>query len=94
MDALLWGGLLLLGFVVAVSALLTLQVWLAGKPRFIYGLIQPLVWVAIAVAGRFYVPLTPDPLLEPGSYGTGAVALAVVSLVVFLAVRAVKRRKK
>lgn len=94
MDLLFYGGLLLLGFVLIVGVLMSLQVWLARKPNFIYGLIQPLLWTALAVFGKVYTPSTPDPVLEPGTYGLGAVVLAVVSLVVFVAVRLVGRRKR
>ncbi len=93
MDTLFWGGLLLLGFVLGVGVLLTLQVWLAKKPRFLYGLIQPLLWLAIAAIGKLYTPATPNPALEPSSNVWGAIALAVVSLLVFAGVRFAARRR-
>ena len=94
MDLLIYGGLLLLGFILIVGVLISLQVWLARKPNFIYGLIQPLLWAALAVFGKVYTPSTPDPVLEPGTYGLGAILLAVVSLLVFAIARLVARRKR
>ena len=81
---LLIGGALLM--LLAVGLLLALQIWLASKKSVIPGLVQPVVWMALALAGNL-LPRLNGTAVESGVYGAGAIVMAVLSLLVWLIAR-------
>lgn len=84
------GAVLMIGVVLlllgAVGLLLGVQVWLAGKGRLLWGLLQPAVWVACALAGNL-LPRLQGTAVQGGLQSAGAVVMAVLSLAVFLLAR-------
>lgn len=70
----------------AMGLLLGLQVWLAGRKKLLWGLVQPAVWAAFALVGNL-LPRVQGTAVEGGLHSTGAVVMAVLSLVVFLLCR-------
>lgn len=75
-------GGVLLGLLV-LTALLGLQVWLAGKKSPVFGLLQPAVWAVFALVGNL-LPRVDGTAVQGGVAGTGAVVMAILSLLVFL----------
>ena len=78
------GGTVVL--VVLVGLLLALQVWLASRKKTWPGLVQPIVWAAFALAANL-LPRMDRAAVQSGVNGIGAILMAVLSLVVFLAAR-------
>ena len=75
----------LLGLLV-LTALLGLQIWLAGKSKVIFGLLQPAVWAAFALVSNL-MPRLDGTAVQGGLSGIGAIVMAVLSLLVFLCAR-------
>ena len=70
----------------ALTALLGLQIWLAGKKKIVYGLLQPAVWAIFALISNL-LPRMEGTAVQGGISGVGAIVMAVLSLVVFLFAR-------
>ena len=70
------------------SLALALQIWLAARPGMVWGFIQPALWFAVAVWGNVLSHSGgPNPSLQSGVYGWGAIIMGTLSLIVFLAAR-------
>ena len=78
------GGILLI--LLAAALLLGLQIWLAGKKKLLPGMIQPAVWVLFAVISNL-LPRMDGTAVQSGIGGIGAIAMAVLSLLVYLFAR-------
>lgn len=78
------GGAVVL--IAVVALLLMLQVWLASRKKTWPGLVQPIVWAAFALAANL-LPRMDRAAVQSGVNGIGAILMAVLSLVVFLAAR-------
>ena len=78
------GGVVVL--IILVGLLLALQVWLASRKKTWPGLVQPVVWAAFALAANL-LPRMDRAAVQSGVSGIGAIVMAVLSLVVFLAAR-------
>lgn len=90
MDAGLWIGIILLFLaIVLLAGLAGLQIPLARKSAFWPGLVQPVVWGALALAGK----LVQNAVEQEATYGNGAVLMAVVTLVLYLVGRFLPRRR-
>lgn len=70
----------------ALTALLGLQIWLAGKNKTLWGLLQPAVWAIFALASNL-LPRMEGTAVQGGVSGIGAIVMAVLSLLVFLIAR-------
>ena len=75
----------LIGLLV-LTALLGLQIWLGGKKKMIYGLLQPAVWAIFALISNL-IPRMEGTAVQGGVSGIGAIVMAVLSLLAFLLAR-------
>jgi len=72
--------------IVVVALLLALQVWFASRKKTWPGLVQPAVWAMFALAANL-LPRMDRAAVQSGLNGIGAIAMAVLSLVVYLFAR-------
>jgi len=83
MAALLGGALVA---ILVVAGLLALEVWLAGRTSPLPGLVQPALWVLLAVLGNV-LPRLQGSALHSGVYGIGAIVMAGLTLAAYLITR-------
>lgn len=70
----------------ALTALLGLQIWLGGKKKIFFGLLQPAVWAVFALVSNLQ-PRVDGIAVQSGVSGIGAIVMAALSLLVFLLAR-------